>query len=193
MWPNRDPMGEKGANLLYGFGFLDVFGEESRENPYMMVDNDPIHLFDTLGLQSVPVTLAEAMAQGNVVDVEAVLAGAEEGSPTYDIATAWLKKVAECEALHAAYDISKCQGCKTCVNKEQAIANAACFSKEIALRAAYVAKKCDYCLAGSISGPGGSKGAEAGHVEQIAVKTAALLRCTGMIPTLPSVTSPPPQ
>jgi len=59
---SREPLGEVGANLLFNIGFMDVFGEESRLNPYWIVDNDPVHHYDILGLQSVPVSLTEAMA-----------------------------------------------------------------------------------------------------------------------------------
>lgn len=185
---SREPLGELGANLLYNIGVLDVFGEESRENPYLLVDNDPVHHYDILGLQSVPVSLAEAIASGNVAQVEAILAGMEEGDAGYALAQAFLKKVAACIALHTAYDVLKCPSCKKCVSKEQAIANSACLATEIALRQAYINKKCDYCLAISIAR--GSALAAAGHEKQVAELTVQLLFCTKQVGTLPSATPP---
>jgi len=187
---SREPLGEVGANLLFNIGFMDVFGEESRLNPYWIVDNDPVHHYDILGLQSVPVSLTEAMASGNVAQVESILAGMEEGDAGYAVAEAWLKKVAQCEAIWAAYKALGCKGCKGCTTSGQAAANAACLTAEIAGRAAFLKLKCDYCLAGSIAA--GSAKQEKGHQTELANKTAALARCVAAAATLPSATPPPP-
>lgn len=172
-WPNRDPIEERGGKNLYRF-----------------VGNDPIHHVDMLGLQSVPVSLTEALASGNVAQVESILAGMEEGDAGYALAEAWLKKVAKCEAIWAAYKALNCTGCSRCTTKEQAIANAACLTLEIAGRAAYLKLKCDYCLAESIAR--GSAVAEKGHQTQLVEKTAALANCTAKSLTLPSTTPPVP-
>jgi RHS repeat-associated protein len=168
-WLNRDPIQENGGINLYGF-----------------LKNQPINRIDVLGLQSVPVSLSEAIAAGDVSQVTSILAGLTEDDAGYALARNFLQNVATCEAIYASYSALKCSGCDQCTTKEQAIANAACLSAEIAGRSAYIKKKCDYILAGSISSPGGSKAAEAGHVEQVAVKTTALVKCTAKIATLPS-------
>ncbi len=172
-WPNRDPLGEEGGPNLYAF-----------------LGNRPLRNVDVLGLVgSVPVSLMEAIASGDVAQVEAIMAGLEEGDAGYALAQAFLKKVAKCEAIWAAYKALNCKGCSGCATKEQAAVNAACLTAEIAGRAAYLKLKCDYCLAESIAR--GSAVAEKGHQTQLAEKTAALAKCTAKILTLPSVTPPP--
>ena len=112
----------------------------------------------------------------------------EEGDAGWAAGQAFLKQVAKCEALYAAYKALNCQGCKKCVSQEQAVANALCLVAEIAGRAAYLANKCDYCLAGSIAR--GSAVAAAGHAKQLAEKTAALARCRAAELSLPPATPP---
>lgn len=170
-WLNRDPLGEEGEKNLHAF-----------------VANKPMRLVDPLGLSSVPVSLAEAIASGNVAQVEAILAGMEEGESGWALAQAFLKKVAQCEAIWAAYKALNCKGCDGCRTRTEAVANAACLTAEIAGRAAYLKLKCDYCLAGSIAK--GSKKAEAGHQIELANKTKALGKCTAKAASLPDTTPP---
>jgi RHS repeat-associated protein len=174
-WPNRDPIGEAGGANLYGF-----------------LDNSPPNAFDPLGLTSVHLSLVQAIARGDVAAVEAILAGSEGFLSQASIAAAraFLKKVAECTAIHAAYKALNCKGCDGCKTKGEAAANAACLTLEVAGRAAYLKKKCDYVLAGSIARPGGSKKAEAGHKIELANKTKALAKCTAKAATLPDATPP---
>lgn len=170
-WLSRDPIGEEGGKNVYGF-----------------VGNKPTRHVDALGLQSPQVTLVEAIAQGNVAQVESILAGMAEGDAGYAMAQAFLKKVAQCTATWAAYKALNCKGCDGCKTKEEAAVNATCLTAEIAGRAAYLKMKCDYVLAGSIAR--GSKKAEAGHQTELANKTKALAKCTAKVATLPSATPP---
>ena len=186
-WLNRDILGEEGANLLYGIGFLDL-GEGGGVNLYAMEENNPIHFVDALGLQSVPIGLAEAMASGNVAQVEAILAGMGPEDAGYAVAKAWLKRVSKCWAVYGAYKALVCNSCKGCVTKEQAIANAACWAKVVGLRTAYLAMKCDYCLAGSIAK--GSAASAAAHAAELAKVTKNLTECTSLIGSLPSANPP---
>jgi hypothetical protein len=166
----------------------DPIGEEGGKNLCAFVGNKPTRHVDALGLQSPQVGLAEAIASGNVAQVESILAGMAEGDAGYAMAQAFLKKVAQCTATWAAYKALKCKGCDGCKTKEEAGVNATCLTLEVTGRAAYLKMKCDYVLAGSIAK--GSKKAEAGHQIELANKTKALAKCTGKIATLPSATPP---
>ena len=170
-WLSRDPIEEEGARNLYAF-----------------VGNRPARHVDALGLQSPQITLTEAIASGNVAQVESILAGMVEGDAGYALAQAFLKKNAECLATWTAYKALKCKGCDGCKTKAEAAANAACLTLEVAGRAAYLKLRCDYVLAGSIAR--GSKKAEAGHRIELANKTKALAKCTAKVATLPGPTPP---
>jgi RHS repeat-associated protein len=191
-WPSRDPLGELGANLLNNLAWLDFLGEGSRNNPYAMEENNPVNFIDALGLQSAQIGLAEAIASGNVAQIEAILAGADGVLSDAEIAAAraFLQRVATCEAIYAAYKALNCKGCNGCADKQSALANGACLTAEIAGRALYLKNKCDYCLAGSIAR--GSQKAEGGHRIELANKTRALAKCTAAALTLPSALPPPP-
>ncbi len=205
-WLSRDPIDEPGFQALQVPQMPNAIQQQAARwierdpivaqqtaNPYALLRNRPIRGVDRLGLEGIDspsATLNVAMEQGNVANVESILAGMSEDDAEYAIARAWLKKVAECEALHASYDALKCKSCKACITKEQAGKNAMCLSTEIALRQAYINKRCDYCLAGSINGKGGSAKAAAGHEAQIAQLTVQLLFCTKQIGTLPSAIPP---
>ena len=95
------------------------------------------------------------------------------------------KKIAECEAIYRGYEFfkDKCRSCKGCTVKAEAQKNAACYAAEVAGRALYLKKRCDYILPGSIGR--GSKRAEDGHKTQLADKTAALAICTAKAASLP--------
>jgi hypothetical protein len=203
-WLSRDPLGEQGFQVMQVPQMPNPIQQQAvrwierdpatlqqTANPYAFLGNKPIRQTDLLGMVgSVPVSLMEAIASGDVAQVEAILAGLSEDDAGYALAKAWLQKVAACDALHAAYDALKCVSCKACTTKEQAEKNALCLSTEIALRQAFINKKCDYCLAGSINGPGGSAKAAAGHEAQVAQLTVQLLFCTKQIGVLPSATPP---
>ena len=117
-WISRDPLGEVGGKHLYGF-----------------VRNHPVKGVDRLGLEgldSPSATLESAILRGDVSQVESILAGLEEGDPGYAAAQAFLKKVAQCEALWAAYKALKVNGCSDCVTSGEAAARAAIISAAIA-------------------------------------------------------------
>jgi hypothetical protein len=164
--------------------------EEGGVNLYGFVENSPLNAFDPSGLSSVHGSLVQAIARGDVAAVEAILAGSEGFLSQASIAAAraFLKKVAECTAIHAAYKALNCKGCDGCKTKGEATANAECLTAEIAGRAAYLKKKCDYVLAGSIARD--SKKAEKGHQIELANKTKALAKCTAKAATLPDATPP---
>ena len=103
------------------------------------------------------------------------------------------KRRIECAAIHAAYDKLKCRSCgkksksaKLCPNdkltKKSAAEcadigkNIACWSAKTAGRKAYIDKKCDYYLDGSIGI--GSKTKEKGHKGEYATCMGNLAVCT---------------
>ena len=152
---------------------------------YGFVDNWPINKVDPQGLlDTVTTSLNEAIATGNVAEIDAILdvSGDLLSDAAKGAAKAFLKKVAKCEAIHAAYSALNCKGCGSC-SKDEAKANAACLTAEVAGRAAFLKSKCDYALAGSIAK--GSALAEKGHQIQLVEKSTALAKCIAIIATLP--------
>jgi hypothetical protein len=91
------------------------------------------------------------------------------------------KKIAECEALHAAYKaLEPCRKCTRNDTSEERAVKIACISAVVAGRNKYLAEKCDYVLPGSIAR--GSARAEQGHRNQVAQYLAMLAKCS----TLPT-------
>jgi len=201
-WLSRDPIGEQGFQVLQVAQMPNPIQQQAvrwvdrdsatmqqTANPYAFLRNEPVRSTDLLGLVgSVPVSLMEAMASGDVAQVEAILAGLSEDDAGYALAKSWLQKVAECEAIHAAYDVLKCPSCNACTTRAQVLKNAACLSAEAAGRKKYLDLKCDYCLALSISR--GSATAEKGHQMQYAQILAQLAKCAIKFSSLPE--APPP-
>ncbi len=169
-WLQRDPIG-------YRSGF----------NLYEYVYDSPTRYIDPSGLQSPGFALAEAIAEGDVAEVETILDASEDVLTKDQIAAAreFLAKDARCVAVHAAYKAAgaNCRSCNTCTTRAQAEANAACFTAEIAGRTLYLKLGCDYVLAGSIAR--GSAAAAAGHRAQLAAKAAALAKCVAKALSLP--------
>jgi len=93
-------------------------------------------------------------------------------------------KIVECKAIHTAYKaLGTAQGCKKSTTQADARAKIAVLTAVIAGRTSYLAKRCDYILAGSIKR--GSATAERGHNEQLTGLTGALNKCLAKLPTLP--------
>lgn len=204
-WLSRDPMGEPGFQALQETSpqidnsiqqqsarwiERDPITVEQTANSYAFLGNKPIRQTDLLGMVgSVPVSLMEAMASGDVGQVEAILASMSEDDAGYALARAWLKKVAECEAIHAGYDLLKCKGCDTCTAQSECIKNAACLTAEAAGRKKYLDLKCDYCLAGSIAR--GSEKAEKGYQMQLAQVLRMYAKCVLKFSSLAETSSSP--
>ena len=168
-WINRDPIGEKGGNNTYGF-----------------VRNKPIRSVDLFGLtDSVTTSFLAAIASGDVAALELILTTGEGVLTEAEIAAgrAFLQRVAACEAIYVSYDALKGPGCNKCKTKAEAQAVAAKLALEITGRTAYLAQKCDYCLAGSIAR--GSAVAAKGHQIQLAQKGVELAKCLAIIKGLP--------
>lgn len=203
-WLSRDPISEPGFQVLQVAQLPDPIQQQAARwidrdpatmqqtaNPYAFLGNKPIRQTDLLGMVgSVPVSLTEAMASGDVAQVEAILAGMSEDDAGYALARAWLKKVAECDAIHAAYDALKCKSCNACTSRAEVLKNAACLTAEAAGRKKYLDLKCDYCLAGSIAR--GSATAEKGHQMQYAQVLAQLAKCAIKFSSLPETPPPSP-
>jgi RHS repeat-associated protein len=165
-WLTRDPIGYRpGLNL------------------YEYVYDNPSRYLDPKGLQSLGIALEEAIAAGDVAEVETILDAAEGVLSESREAAArdFLAQVAECETIYAEYDAmgKTCRKCTSCMSMAEIIRNAQCFAFEIAGREAYLDAECDYVLAGSIAR--GSASAESGHIKELAEKTAAMLKCTDKI------------
>jgi RHS repeat-associated protein len=96
----------------------------------------------------------------------------------------WVKKkIAKCQAIHAAYKALNCKGCGGATTRAEVQKNIACLTAETAGRASYLKKKCDYVLPGSIGR--GSKKAEKGHQTELANKTRALAKCVAKLAAMP--------
>jgi len=81
-----------------------------------------------------------------------------------------------CKGIHTAYDKLNCTGCKKVKPKccDTAMARQLCLAEEVYLRRKYLRNNCDYFLKGSVTGKGGSAGAEAGHRTELLQKQTAL-------------------
>ncbi len=161
-WVTRDPIGYAGGINVYEYTY---------DNP--AVGTDPS------GRQSPGIALEEAIAAGNVQEVETILDAVGDVGVLSDeqiaAARAFLAKDAKCLAIYAAYKALDCRGCRKCTTEKEALANIACLTAEIAGRTAYVKLECDYVLAGSIIF--GSAKKETGHKKEIVEKTVALAKC----------------
>jgi RHS repeat-associated protein len=164
-WLSRDPTGtESGANLT------------------MFVANNPAANSDNFGLQH-----ANGISQGitspglpgtSLQNMEILDLISKTQSISRAAAAA---RMAECAYMHLRYDAYDCRKCLFLITtKEEACERAKCFAQEIALRKKYVEMRCDFYLRNSILSIGGSEGKEAGHLEQIVDKTAALIRCNNI-------------
>ena len=83
-WLNRDPIAEEGGSNLYGF-----------------VGSDPINQWDRFGLNP-PVTVGVAILSGDIAQMEALLAIAEELGLTAAQQAALRQAIAKAAALAAA-------------------------------------------------------------------------------------------
>ena len=95
-------------------------------NLYGYVRGNPVNYVDPLGLDG------EATLGLNptlLLDQEEIAALA--------------KRVAECEAIWAAYKALKCKSCDACASRSEVIKNAACLSLEAAGRKKYLDLRCD--------------------------------------------------
>ncbi len=161
-WIQRDPIGYKSGLNLYEY-----------------VYDNPTAYIDPSGLQSPGIALAEAIAGGDVAEVDTILDVSGDVLTKDQIAAgrAFLAKNARCIAIYAVYKAAgaKCRSCDTCTTRAEAEANAACFTAEIAGRTLYLKLGCDYVLAGSIAR--GSRNAEVNHETELANKARALAKC----------------
>ncbi len=168
-WLSRDPIGELGGLNVYGY-----------------VLNNPATETDALGLVSSPqATLIAAIARGDIATVTLLLESSEFmlSEAAIEAAKVFLKKVAVCTAIYAAYDAIRSPGCGKCTSKAEAETISLQLTAEIAGRTAYLKEKCDYVMAISIAR--GSKKAEKGHQQQLAQKTVMLAKCAAKISSLP--------
>jgi RHS repeat-associated protein len=178
---SRDPIGFAGGDTNGG----------------LYSGNDPVNSFDPLGWEVIQATdtlagfggigillreLAKWFAKRQAAR-HAAKKAAEE-TARRGAAKKLAQEIAECESIHAAYHALMCVGCKGVITKAEAAANAACLILEVQGRRAFLEKKCDYKLPGSIAV--GSAKAEAGHREQLAVKSAALAFCLEKAAALPN-------
>ena len=196
-WPSRDPIGEMGhetakAHMGDDSFYEDLYDDEGADsdNEYAFVLNSPTYGIDVNGEWSWLRPLARPVVQGlvNVVARVAARRAAREAArraaaQAAHLAKRRVKRIAECEAIHQGYERVKAAGCNKCTTKAEAETAAALLTTQIAGRTAYLAKKCDYFLPGSIAR--GSAVAERGHQIQLAQKTAELAKCAAKIKGLP--------
>ena len=90
------------------------------------------------------------------------------------------KKIAECEAIWAAYKALSCPSCKASDTLAERATKITCLTALLAGRQKYLKEKCDYVLAGSIAR--GSAIAERGHKIQAEQIAKMLAKCS----TLPT-------
>jgi hypothetical protein len=91
------------------------------------------------------------------------------------------KKIAECEAIWAAYKaLGECRKCLKSDTPAERALKVACITGVLAGRRKYLKEKCDYVLAGSIAK--GSANAEKGH-EQAAAQLVKMLADCASLPT----------
>ena len=92
-----------------------------------------------------------------------------------------LKPIVECEAIYASYKAAAMLsgGYDTDANCKSLAGKCAGLAAEVAGRKAYLAKKCDYILPGSIAH--GSALKEKGHQVELANKTRAAARCAARL------------
>ncbi|HEY4640009.1 MAG TPA: DUF4157 domain-containing protein [Thermoanaerobaculia bacterium] len=118
----------------------------------------------------------EVVKEGETVEKQTLKEGETAVKETEKLAGT----VTECEALYAAYKtIGPCGSCKNATSKTEIAAVIACLTAEIAGREAYLKKKCDYVLPGSIGR--GSAIAERGHKQQRDQLLVVLAKCTAKL------------
>jgi RHS repeat-associated protein len=165
-WINRDPVGDKGHEVLY---YLASFQQgrpwpepsqslSPHENLYLGMQNNHAFYIDPDGRQIVTI-LKEAAKQE---------------------AKRRAKRAAQCAAIHAAYkkEEANCRACRKGMPAAEAKKNFACWSAVAAGRALYLSKRCDYYLPGSIAA--GSKKKAATHALELGKASgnaAACLEC----------------
>ena len=168
-WLSRDPIGEVGGFNIYVYAGNRSTGDR-----------------DAFGLIAGPQgSLMAAIAAGDAATAEMILNVSADviGEAELALARTFLRKVAACTAIYAAYDAVKGPGCNACKTKAEAEAISLALTAEIAGRTAFLAQKCDYVLMGSIAR--GSAAAEKGHQIQLAEKAIALAKCAAKIAALP--------
>jgi hypothetical protein len=140
-------------------------------NLYVFNRNDSINRLDTDGRGSITSPAAQQVLYQELLETIA----SQMNMPLQQV----IRRISLCASINATYKALNCKGCGFgCFTKSEAAARASCLASEVGLRATYLKLKCDYFLPGSITGPGGSAGAETGHKIQLVEKTAAMVKCT---------------
>ncbi|GAB6188226.1 RHS repeat domain-containing protein [Thermopirellula anaerolimosa] len=156
-WLSEDPISYRGEDF----------------NLYRYVGNNPTNATDLDGLQADSVSQAikrclELPFPANVKCLDDLL-----GSGYRDKEI----RILQCELVYNAYKAAgaKCRRCVASMPRAELIANASCFSAEVALRAQYLARDCDCVLPGSVAMD--SAKAKKRHEQQLAQKSAAAANC----------------
>ncbi len=183
---SRDPAGEverfggeMPADSEMETGFVDrnhfdpMAEYDDGMNLYQYVQSDPVHYVDPQGLarDSVSASIEKCLQlpfPANVKCLENLL-----GSGFKDDAI----RVLQCQLVYKAYKAvgAKCRACVPTMTKKELLANAACFSAEVAGRARYMSMNCDCVLPGSIAA--GSAKKKRTHQIELANKSAAASTC----------------
>jgi RHS repeat-associated protein len=179
-WLSRDPLEEQGHELIYELSQNtgpvadesiaadsvlpeislreDILAYRTKDtNEYLAMRNNAVNYIDPDGRHPILRALI-------------ILIGKAEAKRRF-------KRAVECDAIHKLYSETqnKARACKTGMSPQDAAKNCALWSAVVAGRSLYLSKKCDDYLPGSIKK--GSKKAEAGHKEQLATTSAAMLAC----------------
>ncbi len=131
------------------------------------------------GYRSPGIVLADAIAAGNVEEVETIIDASGDVLAKTEVQAAdeLLALNARCLSVYYGYKDLGCRGCKgsRCLRRPIAMANFICLDIEVSLRLEYFRLRRDFILAGSIAF--GSTLNEKWHIEQIIEKQAAADYC----------------
>jgi len=158
---------------LSTFTSRDPIGYEGDINFYRYVGDSPLNAVDPEGLagDSVTAAIERCLRLPFPANIKCLNDLLGSGYKDKEI------RIIQCELAHAAYKAAgaACRKCTSTMTKTELLANAACFTAEVTIRARYLSMKCDCILPGSIAR--GTKIAYDGHVKELAAKSAAAAAC----------------
>lgn len=174
-WINRDPIEDDSFGTFEQQRIHEVSasGRLGGAGEYSITGNDFLNHYDLLGL----IIPGDPDPTDEILIIAALRKALLELLKKRAIERA--KKIAECEAIYAAYKAAEKQaaGCKACLKCPEYTKLLLARAAEVAGRGIYLKKQCDYILPGSIAA--GSKGKETAHRGELASKIRAFANCTG--------------